>query len=723
MSITSFPFTSINGDRKVTASNFRQYWAAFASNGIMRRYLNECACSKNGMNIIIGTGAVNIQGALAIIDASERVAVVSISTARYATVVLEFNDNSAYRRITPQVVYGTSTAAALLTQNDTVYQFPLCTFLVPAGATTLASVNLIDNREYAIVRTGETEGIGGEKIVKSISCLRTTASGNLWGDLNGDGIVNNQDLILLSRYMQDSSIQILFDTADLDGDGVISSDDYALLQWLHGRISNSNRQVIAKTVIYYEDGTNEFYYGLVDKIPENTGGGGSGGSGEAGVGIYGITFKETDSNGNNVYTITLTDGRTYDIVAPKGDPGSGGDGSGTPGEDGGYYTPSVDANGNLTWTASKSGMASVPSANIKGAKGDKGDTGNAGADGAAGNVWIMGTAITGTNTSGGVFSGSGIGNANIGDIYLNTQTYSIYRCVTTGAPSVAEWAYRGNLKGAPGEAGENGTDGHDGTDGVNGNQWFVSTAITGTNTNNVTFPSSGISSANEGDIALNPDTYSIYRCGIAGDASRAGWAYLGNIRGLPGADGSKWGLGTTINHTGNLSVEYPSITAANAGDFYLNNQTYNIYYCVGDYQWVLVGNIKGTGKTKTKIQCVTHTPSGHWFGDVNGDGEITNADLIMLQRYVDGEVTALDDMAAADINFDGDVDQDDADLLFSELSRGLGIRYVFAKYIITYEDGTTETVTGTVELNDNDAHINQLIASYVDNLDGNGVSY
>lgn len=50
----------------------------------------------------------------------------------------------------------------------------------------------------------------------------------------------------------------------------------------------------------------------------------------------------------------------------------GGSGSGTPGEDGedgGYYAPSVDANGNLTWTPSKEGMPAVTGVNIKGAAG------------------------------------------------------------------------------------------------------------------------------------------------------------------------------------------------------------------------------------------------------------------------------------------------------------------------------------------------------------------
>ena len=41
----------------------------------------------------------------------------------------------------------------------------------------------------------------------------------------------------------------------------------------------------------------------------------------------------------------------------------------TKNEDGGYYAPSVDDDGNLTWTASKTGMPAVDGANIKGPQG------------------------------------------------------------------------------------------------------------------------------------------------------------------------------------------------------------------------------------------------------------------------------------------------------------------------------------------------------------------
>ena len=70
------------------------------------------------------------------------------------------------------------------------------------------------------------------------------------------------------------------------------------------------------------------------------------------------------------------------ITIPEG--GGEGGGSGADGEDGGYYRPSVDANGVLSWTASKTDMPSVSSANIKGPKGDAGADGEPGPAGPEG---------------------------------------------------------------------------------------------------------------------------------------------------------------------------------------------------------------------------------------------------------------------------------------------------------------------------------------------------
>ncbi len=86
--------------------------------------------------------------------------------------------------------------------------------------------------------------------------------------------------------------------------------------------------------------------------------------------------------------------------------------------------------------------------NIKGATGDVGE----------GAVWYTGTKITGTSTTATAFSGSGIANANVGDMYLNTSTNNTYRCTVGGAASAAKWVYVNNIKGLKGDTGDKGED-------------------------------------------------------------------------------------------------------------------------------------------------------------------------------------------------------------------------------------------------------------------------
>lgn len=97
--------------------------------------------------------------------------------------------------------------------------------------------------------------------------------------------------------------------------------------------------------------------------------------------------------------VKFSDGETFqqkydagDLTGPPGADGAPGqDGApgvagqdGADGEDGGYYQPAVDSAGNLTWTASKSGMPGVAGANIRGPAGADGAPGQDGADGAPG---------------------------------------------------------------------------------------------------------------------------------------------------------------------------------------------------------------------------------------------------------------------------------------------------------------------------------------------------
>ena len=136
-----------------------------------------------------------------------------------------------------------------------------------------------------------------------------------------------------------------------------------------------------------------------------------------------------------------------------------------------------------TYTATFSDGTAAGSFTVtNGAKGDKGDkgatgpqgpkgatgpTGATGATGQRGSQWYSGTAVTGTSTTGAVFS-TGISSALVGDYYLNTSTGAVYRCTVSGAASAAEWAYAGSIKGATGAQGPQGPKGLKGDTGATG---------------------------------------------------------------------------------------------------------------------------------------------------------------------------------------------------------------------------------------------------------------
>ena len=169
----------------------------------------------------------------------------------------------------------------------------------------------------------------------------------------------------------------------------------------------------------------------------------------------------------------------------------------------------------------KSGTAAVINFTIP--AGVKGDTGAKGTTGTRGSRWSAGTAITGTSTTAAVFA-TGITDALVNDMYLNTSTGYVYRCTTAGNASTAKWVYTGSIKGVKGDTGAKGTTG------TRGSRWSAGTAITGTSTTAAVF-ATGITDALANDMYLNTNTGYVYRCTVAGNASTAKWVYVGSING------------------------------------------------------------------------------------------------------------------------------------------------------------------------------------------------
>lgn len=77
-----------------------------------------------------------------------------------------------------------------------------------------------------------------------------------------------------------------------------------------------------------------------------------------------------------------------------------------------------------------------------GAKGDKGDTGK------RGSIWTVGTALSG-EASNKIFESSGL-DSLLGDLYLNSTTYEVYKCTKDGNAANATWSKVGVVKGDKG---------------------------------------------------------------------------------------------------------------------------------------------------------------------------------------------------------------------------------------------------------------------------------
>lgn len=200
-----------------------------------------------------------------------------------------------------------------------------------------------------------------------------------------------------------------------------------------------------------------------------------GSDGDDGVGITSIIFKEVDQDGNNVYTITLTDTNTYDITCPKGPQGATGQ-TGAQGE-----------KGDKGDTGSQGPQGEKGDTGSQGPQGEKGDTGATGAQGPAGQDGSDGADGVGITSI--IFKEVDQDGNNVYTVTLtDTNTYDIT------CPKGPQGA-----TGATGQTGPAGQDGSDGDDGVgitsitfkevdqDGNNVYTIT-LTDTNTYDITCP-------------------------------------------------------------------------------------------------------------------------------------------------------------------------------------------------------------------------------------------
>lgn len=160
MSIISFPYVSIGGDRKRTATDLAEAMDALATSGVSADdgYL-ECTKEADSLQISVSAGKGFIMGhpmsSSEEMNLSEPLDPGDVSYARHDIIVYEHNDNSDQRKGRFTHVKGTPAATPAdpeLTQTSTIWQVPLCRVIVPAGAQNLNSAILEDMREFSYGR-------------------------------------------------------------------------------------------------------------------------------------------------------------------------------------------------------------------------------------------------------------------------------------------------------------------------------------------------------------------------------------------------------------------------------------------------------------------------------------------------------------------------------------------------------------------------------------------
>ena len=58
----------------------------------------------------------------------------------------------------------------------------------------------------------------------------SAAGATVYGDVNGDGNVNNRDLGILQQYLNEWDVKVDILAADLNGDGRVNNRDLGMLQ-------------------------------------------------------------------------------------------------------------------------------------------------------------------------------------------------------------------------------------------------------------------------------------------------------------------------------------------------------------------------------------------------------------------------------------------------------------------------------------------------------------
>ena len=201
MAITSFPYISLSGDRKITASQEAAGFDLIIDSGVVPGENGFAAAKVSGtLNVTIAAGRAVVAGHRVTSDATETVSVdAGGAQPRIDIIALESNANTDVRACRFAVVKGTPGAAPevpTLTESAALWQIPLATVAVPAGASTLDSATITDSRVYtqgrhehaATTITGLQAALNGKQATLASDQIRkvTISSSHPSGGSDGD---------------------------------------------------------------------------------------------------------------------------------------------------------------------------------------------------------------------------------------------------------------------------------------------------------------------------------------------------------------------------------------------------------------------------------------------------------------------------------------------------------------------------------------------------------
>lgn len=120
--------------------------------------------------------------------------------------------------------------------------------------------------------------------------------------------------------------------------------------------------------------------------------------------------------------------------------------------------------------------------------------------------------------------------------------------------------------------------------------------------------------------------------------------------------GSIWHYGEVLTHTANLSTPVINNSVdANVGDFYLNSNTFSVYFCVGDdngnHNWLYIGNLTGSfdysNYASINSPNFTGTPTAPTPSPLNNSRQVATTEYVRsaIDKYASGDNLEMIDLA------------------------------------------------------------------------------